>query len=75
MNEDDLSSGTKLALNHSLELYLRANFYSTSGGVWRVYIRNYPFMASKMRVLEMIQSSYPYLRSTMVQFPFVRDHI
>ena len=29
---------TKHALAHLFELYIRANIYSTSGGMWGVYI-------------------------------------
>ena len=69
MNEDNLSSFTKHVLTHSFELHLRNNFYSTSGGLWRVYILSKPFMVAKISVLGLILSSYPYLRSEMVRFP------
>ena len=38
-------------------------------GVCRVYIPSKLFIAAKMSVLGLILSSYPYLRSAVVQFP------
>ena len=63
----------KHALAHSFELQVRANFYSTLGGIWRVYIPSLLFMGAKMSVLGLIISFLPYLRSAMVRFPLSRN--
>ena len=57
----------KHALTHSFYLHIRANFYSISGGIWRVYIPCKPFMGAKLSVLGLIMSFSPYPRSVMVE--------
>ena len=59
----------KHALSHLFELHNRANLYSTSGGIWRVYLQSKPFTGANMSVLRLIMTFSPYLRSAMVQFP------
>ena len=44
----------KHALVHSSERHIRANFYSTSGGICRVNILRQPFMEAKLVVLGLI---------------------
>ena len=58
----------KHTLAHSFKLHIRANFHSTLGGIWRVYIPSKPFMGPKMNVLGLIMSFPPYLRSAIVRF-------
>ena len=69
MNEDDLSSGTKHALAHSFDPHLRANFLSTSRGIWIVLILSLLSIAAKISVLGLIMSSFPYLRSALGGLP------
>ena len=61
----------KHALANSCELHIRANFYSTLGGIWRVYILSKTFMGAKLSVLILITCFPPYLRSAMVWFPLL----
>jgi hypothetical protein len=58
----------KHTLAQSFKLHIRANFHTTLGGVWRVFIPHKPFMGPGMSVLGLIMSFPPYLRSAMVRF-------
>ena len=56
-------------MSHLFELYIRANFYSTSEAIWRVHILIYPFIGANICVLGLIMAFPAYLRSAMVRFP------
>ena len=66
---------TKHAITHWFEIQHRANFYSTSGGIWRVYILSQLFVAGKISVPGMILSSSPYLRLAKARFPLQKEFL